>query len=184
MGRKAAKIPAAEQQLPALGTAPYVELMEKTASQTTDRNAAHMGLLLMWLGDSVLDVMDVALSPYGMTESKLDLLLLLFLHKERELVSPSAIADRLGIRRASVTSLLDWLEKRNWIVREPNPKDGRMIHVRISQAGIEAVEQVLPTYWSTCASLIEDLTPEERGLLARVVGKLQTSMEKRLGVGR
>lgn len=174
----------ADQSLPKLGVTPYLEMMDKTASSSTDRHSAHLGLLLMWLGDNVLDVMDLELAPYNITESKFDLLLLLTLHDGRELITPSAIAERLGIRRASVTALLDWLEKRNWIAREQSSLDRRMIHVSITPEGRELVEGVLPTFWSACSSLVSELEPEERRVLEKLLLRLNAAIERRLGVGR
>ncbi|MFF2886049.1 MarR family transcriptional regulator [Paenibacillus sp. NPDC057967] len=184
MRKKRTKEHVMDQQLPALGVEPYLELMNKTAVQATERKSAHMGLLMLWLSDNVLDVMDLDLSPFGITESKLDLLLLLVLHDGRELITPSGLADRLGIRRASVTALLDWLEKRKWIARNQSDVDRRMIHVSITEEGRALVKQVLPTFWSTCASLFDDLTEEERIIAEKMLIKLHGIMEKRMGGGR
>ncbi|MEJ8547227.1 MarR family winged helix-turn-helix transcriptional regulator [Brevibacillus borstelensis] len=184
MGRKNNHDHFADQSLPKLGVQPYLELMDKTASGSTDRHSAHLGLLMMWLGDNVLDVMDLELSPFHITESKFDLLLLLTLHDGRELVTPSAIAERLGIRRASATALLDWLEKRNWIAREQSSLDRRMVHVSITPEGRALVEKALPTFWSACSSLVSELEPEERKALEKVLAKLNAAIERRLGVGR
>ncbi|NRD79562.1 MarR family transcriptional regulator [Bacillus sp. BRMEA1] len=172
------------QQLPKLGIAPYLELMDKTAAKEVDRKAAYMGLLMLWLSDNVLDVVDMNLSEFNITESKLDLLLLLLLHTERKQITPSAIADRLGIRRASATAMLDWLEKRKWIVRQKNSKDGRMIHVSLSHEGEALVDNLLPTFWGTCASLLNDLDMEEQKVFEKILIKLNESIENRLGVGR
>lgn len=184
MARKTVNESTADQQLPALGIGPYLELMDKTAAQDADRKSARMGLLMLWLSDNILDVMDVELAPYGITESKLDMLLLLRLHEGRELVTPSAIADRLGIRRASVTALLDWLGKRGWVSREQSAKDRRMIHVGITPEGRALVDQVLPAFWSTCASLLDGLDSEERKVFEKILEKLHQNIETRVGVGR
>lgn len=171
-------------QLPKLGVQPYLELMDKTASKETDRKSARLGLLMLWLGDNILDAMDVELSPFGITESKLDLLLLLTLHEGRELVTPSSLADRLGIRRASVTALLDWLEKRSWIARKQSELDRRMIHVTITPEGRELVQKALPVFWSTCSSVMSEMDSEERKVLGNILVKLNDRVEKKLGVGR
>lgn len=184
MKRKKAQELNMDQQLPRLGIEPYLELMNKTTAENADRHSTHMGLLMLWLGDHILDVVDMDLSPFGITESKLDMLLLLTLHEGRELVTPSAIAERLGIRRASVTALLDWLEKRGLVFREQSPKDGRMIHVSITPEGRALVDRVLPTFWSTCASLLDGLDAEERRVFEKILEKLHRTMEARVGVGR
>lgn len=167
-----------------LGPEPYVELMQRTSAPETDLKSAHIGLLSLWLGDNILDVMDLSLAEYGITESKFDLLMLLTLHEGNGRVTPSALAERLGVRRASVTAMLDWLEKRNWIIRETSPQDRRSVQVRISGEGKTLVEKALPSFWSTCASITDELEPEEKELLGKIVLKLNTSMEKRLGMGR
>lgn len=174
----------ADQSLPKLGVRPYLDLMEKTASSDINKHSAYMGLLMVWLSDNILDVVDVDLAAYNITESKFDLLLLLTLHEGKELITPSAIADRLGIRRASVTALLDWLEKRNWISREQSSTDRRMVHVRITTEGRALVEAVLPTFWSTCSSLVSELEPDEQQVFEKVLIKLNSVIENRLGVGR
>ncbi|WP_248924071.1 MarR family winged helix-turn-helix transcriptional regulator [Paenibacillus hamazuiensis] len=184
MKGKPAKDLSADGQLPKLGIRPYVDLMDRTAGKDTDRTSARLGLMMLWLGDNILDLMDEELAPFGITESKLDLLLLLTLHEGRELVTPSAIADRLGIRRASATALLDWLEKRGWIARGQSAKDRRMVHVAITAEGRELVGKVMPAFWSACASLAGELEPEERAALERIAAKLNEKIEKRLGVGR
>lgn len=184
MRKKRAKNQLPDQQLPALGVEPYLALMDKTALDDTNRTSARMGLLMLWLSDNVLDLMDLDLAPYGITESKLDLLLLLVLHDGRDLITPSAIADKLGIRRASATALLDWLEKRNWVARNQSHEDRRMIHVGITDEGRLLVKQVLPTFWSTCASLLDGLTEDERTVFEKILFKLHGLVEKRMGGGR
>ncbi|MFS0838903.1 MarR family winged helix-turn-helix transcriptional regulator [Paenibacillus sp. 1P03SA] len=184
MNRKPAKEYTTGQQLPKLGTEPYRDLLEQTADPGTDRESALTGLLMLWLGDSVLDVMDIHLSEYDITESKMDILLLISLHQDKELVTPSSIADRLGIRRSSVTSLLNWLHERDLIIREPYSKDGRMTHIRLSSEGSGLIKRVLPVFWTTCASLVEELDREERALFDKVLVKLNAKIEKWLGTGR
>ncbi|OBA03838.1 transcriptional regulator [Paenibacillus polymyxa] len=184
MSSKQSKRGTVQQSLPRLGPEPYLELMDQTALAETDRQLARIGLFLLWTGDNTLDAIDLDLAAYGLTESKLDLLLLLTLHQSQAQMSPSIIADRLGIRRASVTSLLDWTEQRGWIIREHNSSDRRKIHVRITEAGSHLVQQVLPVFWSSCASLASILEPEEQIVFLRIIEKIHHHMEDKLGVGR
>ncbi|RUT27911.1 MarR family transcriptional regulator [Paenibacillus zeisoli] len=184
MRKKIEKEYSVDKQLPKLGIEPYLQLMGKTASEETDQASAHIGLLLLWIGDNLQDKMDLDLSAYGITESKLDLLLLLILHQNHGEINPSAIAERLGIRRASATALLDWLESRSWIQRKADENNRRMVHVTITPEGRGLVEQVLPTFWSACASFIADLDQGEQALLQKVLTKLNASVERKMGVGR
>ncbi len=57
-------------------------------------------------------------------------------------MSPSELGERLIVTRATVTGLLDSLERRNLVVRSPNPDDRRGLAVAITPAGLEVVQQV------------------------------------------
>lgn len=57
---------------------------------------------------------------------------------------PNAIADRLIVSRATVTGLLDSLERRAYIRRRPHPSDRRMILAEITTSGREAADAFRP----------------------------------------
>lgn len=57
---------------------------------------------------------------------------------------PNEIADRLIISRATVTGLLDSLERRGYIRRLPHPSDRRMILADITEAGRKAASAFRP----------------------------------------
>jgi DNA-binding MarR family transcriptional regulator len=57
---------------------------------------------------------------------------------------PNEIADRLIISRATVTGLLDSLERRAYIRRLPHPSDRRMILAEITETGRKAAREFRP----------------------------------------
>jgi DNA-binding MarR family transcriptional regulator len=48
-------------------------------------------------------------------------------------LSPSALARRAGLHPATLTGILDRLEKGGWIVRERDPSDRRAVVVRVAR---------------------------------------------------
>src|SRR5438034_8405731 len=48
-------------------------------------------------------------------------------------LSPSALARRAGVHPATMTGILDRLERGGWIVRERDPADRRAVVVRIQR---------------------------------------------------
>ncbi|GGE35210.1 MarR family transcriptional regulator [Pullulanibacillus camelliae] len=180
---KVERDPINEDSLPKLGLEPYAELIKRSARADTPIDDAKRGLMLLWLSDYFLDAIDVELAPFGITESKLDLLILLTLHGDKR-ATPSAIAKRLGITRASATSLIDWLEKRRLVIRNHSAQDRRKVFVSITEEGRTFVDKALPTYWSFCASILTDLEPEERQVFEKIVNKLNHSLQQKLGVER
>lgn len=172
-----------EDFLPPLGIEPYMELIQEPAAKEAIKQDTQTGLMMLWLSDFVLDAVDVELEPFGITESKLDLLLLLTLYGDKK-KTPSSLAERLGISRASLTSMIDWLEKRKLVERTHCANDRRKVHVHITEEGRGMVKKVLPVYWSFCASIVQDLEPEEKQVFEKVIKKLNDKMQKRLGVER
>ncbi len=173
-----------DPSLPRLGSEPYNELCQQTAATHTSVSSAQLGLLMLWNSDHVLDVMDDALAPYDISESKLDVLLLIRLHEGQRDVTASELAQRLGIRKASATILLNGLEKKGWIYRQPSQHDGRKSYIRLTTAGKQLLDDVLPEFWQACASLVDGLDEQERQLLHKLMLKFNKQIENRLGSGR
>jgi len=57
-------------------------------------------------------------------------------------MSPSELGERLIVTRATVTGVVDSLERRGYVLRSPNPDDRRGIIVELTPAGLDAVAQV------------------------------------------
>jgi DNA-binding MarR family transcriptional regulator len=57
-------------------------------------------------------------------------------------MSPSELGDRLIVTRATVTGLLDSLERRGFVRRSAHPIDRRSLVVEITPLGLETVQQV------------------------------------------
>ena len=57
-------------------------------------------------------------------------------------MSPSELGERLIVTRATVTGLIDSLERRGFVRRSANPADRRSLLVEITPTGREVVQQV------------------------------------------
>jgi len=90
-----------------------------------------------------------------------------------EPLEPSVIAERLLITAASVTSVLDTLEKRELIVRRPHPTDRRKQLVAVTPAAVAILDRLLPAFharerWVIDTALDHDEQVQLLGLLARI----------------
>jgi DNA-binding MarR family transcriptional regulator len=132
---------------------------------------AQLGEVLLQISDDVLDAINNALKEYHISESKFALLLLLFNTSTDQPLQPSEIANMLGIRRASVTKQLIWLEEHQLITRSLCLEDQRMVNVAITEEGYHLLNLVLPHYWQACADLTKKLTDEETACLLHLLIK-------------
>ena len=57
-------------------------------------------------------------------------------------MSPSEIGDRLTVTRATVTGVVDSLERRGFVRRSANPADRRSLIVEITPLGLTVLQQV------------------------------------------
>jgi DNA-binding MarR family transcriptional regulator len=70
--------------------------------------------------------------------------LLAVLEGAGEPLSPTDISERLMVTTASITSLVDTLERRKFVKRAPDPDDRRRVLVSITPAGRKVVDRFLP----------------------------------------
>src|SRR5512135_634372 len=68
--------------------------------------------------------------------------LVLGILRDRGPMSPSALSERLIVTRATVTGVLDSLERRGFVRRSANPDDRRSLVVEITPAGLEVLTEL------------------------------------------
>jgi DNA-binding MarR family transcriptional regulator len=77
-------------------------------------------------------------------------------------LSPTLIAERLLVTTASVTSLLDTLERRGLVTRSPDRDDRRKVLVALTSDGRRAVDEFLPQMVALQTSMVAGLTENRR----------------------
>ncbi len=93
---------------------------------------------------------------------------------EGQALEPSVIADRLLITTASMTSLLDNLEKRGLINRRPHPEDRRKLLINITPAAQTIIDELLPSMHARERDVMDAaLSSSEQRSLLKFITKLQ-----------
>ncbi len=81
-----------------------------------------------------------ALAPFGISFARYEALMLLLFSRKGSLPL-GKMGARLQVHPASVTNLIDGLEKLGYATREPHPSDRRTTLARITPRGREVAEQ-------------------------------------------
>lgn len=83
------------------------------------------------------------------------------------------IANRLGITLATLTVMINKLEKRSYVKRERSEKDRRQVLVALTAKGRKAMRAHDAFHKKMVESALADLTPEEEGVFVKAVGKVK-----------
>jgi MarR family transcriptional regulator for hemolysin len=91
--------------------------------------------------------------------------------------SQTRLADRLSIGRAAIGSVVDQLQKRGLVERQPNPADRRVWLVAVTPASRELATEVARIDEVLRADLRRGIGREERQALAWVMTRLQQNVQ-------
>jgi DNA-binding MarR family transcriptional regulator len=95
---------------------------------------------IMRVQQILLAELDALLRPHGLTFARYEALVLLSFSREGALPM-SLIGQRLMVHPTSVTNTIDRLERQQFVVRRPNPRDGRGTLAEITPAGLEVMQR-------------------------------------------
>jgi DNA-binding MarR family transcriptional regulator len=91
---------------------------------------------------------------------------------ERPGVSQAEIADALGADPSTMVRMLDQLEKRAWVRREPSPVDRRSTLPVLTEAGRSILVEALPLVIESDRRIAAALTSAERETLLDLLRRL------------
>jgi len=92
-----------------------------------------------------------------------------------EPLTPTQISERVLVASATMTSTLDLLERRGWIIRTSNPQDRRSVLVEITTQGRATADRLLAGVRIVEAKTLSALTPADRKQLLRLLAKVLDS---------
>lgn len=110
------------------------------------------------------------LSPHKLSEGKFVVLFLL--HDQSDGVSPHTLAQQAGVTPATITGLLDGLERDGFLGRNPGLTDRRKISVRLTPFGQTITTELFTQHSQWISTLFTNLTAEERETFSRLLLKV------------
>ncbi|MCE3549897.1 MarR family transcriptional regulator [Pseudonocardia sp. RS11V-5] len=92
---------------------------------------------------------------------------------------PSAIARRLGIASASVTSLLDRLTVAGFVERQPNPVDRRSVLVVLTPGGRATIRAMFDLFTDDIEQAVRTAEPRYVTEFARALSRMVRALQAR-----
>jgi DNA-binding MarR family transcriptional regulator len=142
-----------------------------------DGGACETCILLLHTANDVVGAFCTHLSAHEMSQGRF--IVLMMLNREPgKLFMSSQLAEMCSVTKATMTGLIDGLEREGLVTRQPSQDDRRATFVGLSQKGLDLMDRILPGHFARVSALMQDLTVDERAEFRRLLAKV------REGVGR
>ncbi len=149
---------------------PTVEVLQKFALRypEADITAISTFLYLLRVATDLSTSLDECLSRHGLLQGRWWVLILL-MREENRMSTPSVLSAKAGVTRATMTGLLDGLERDGLIVRIYDPNDRRSVSIRLTEAGQSKLDIVMPDYYSRLSVCMSGLDEPSREHLQQLL---------------
>jgi DNA-binding MarR family transcriptional regulator len=139
-----------------------------------DPSACEAYLNLLRAGDEAYRKSEAFFSDHGMSPGRFTVMMLLYDKIAGNPVpqTPADIAEKAGVTRATITGLIDTLERDGLVTRKHDSGDRRMMLIHLTPKGHAALERILPAHFKQMAAQMAPLSENERKTLVRLLTKL------------
>ena len=96
---------------------------------------------------------------------------LIFTQRYNAPITPLMLSNFFKIAKPSVTSMINSLIKKEYLIKIPSPTDGRSYTVSITESGTELVESTYNEYFKTIERLKEKMGQKEFSLFIELIKK-------------
>lgn len=136
----------------------------------TDTGVLYGNLLFMKVATELENHLDGLLAPYNLSSGRFTLLYLL--SDAPEGLMPSELSNRVGVTQATISGLINSLEKAELVKREMHQRDGRSFVIKITEKGEGLIKEIFPQWAPKVAAFWKQVNDEERVNLTTTLEKL------------
>lgn len=152
----------------------FMQTLQKALPEINNQTL-YTYLVLRKVTTDLENALESYFSHYNISAGKFVLLMSLYLNSEG--MKPSELAQHCGVTQATISGLLNGLEKSQLIVRETHNQDGRAYVIKLSEYGVKLINNIRPEFFSCIGKMFDSFMAEERqalcGLLERLCLKTQ-----------
>ena len=123
----------------------------------------------------VVGAFEKFLAQHGLSQGRFAILA--FLNRKPDVpVNQTHLADAYGVTKATITGLIDGLERDTLVERLPDPTDRRATLVQLTRNGREFLDALFPHHFKRTAALLAGFSPTDRENLAALMTKIRAGM--------
>ncbi len=121
-------------------------------------------LNILRIGSDISEALDSFLAKYGLLQGRWWVLILL-MREDNLTLAPSELALKAGVSRATMTGLIDGLEKEKLVTRLIDSTDRRKYSIKLTPDGQAKLDAVMPEYYNRVKKLMGNIPAQQRQVL-------------------
>ncbi len=149
---------------------PTPEILSKFADRYPDADVTAISsfLHLLRVATDLSIALDSCLSKHGLLQGRWWVLILL-MREESKTSTPSVLAEKAGVSRATMTGLIDGLEQVGLVERVFAKDDRRSVFIHLTAAGQGKLDIVMPDYYRRLRHCMLALDDDKRKQLHQIL---------------
>ncbi len=164
-------------ELPIPSKLPSSQVLEDLARRYSELepSAVASALTLLRVAADLHAALVLHFARYNLSHGRFVVLITLYTAPDSEMCC-SDIADSIGVSRATMTGLLDGLERDGLIKRVDHPEDRRRITVSLTSGGRRLLERIFPDHFRRIAGMMSNLSESDRRRMMDLLGRVRQGL--------
>lgn len=140
--------------------------------QVKHPNDEWTGSLVRRVSRNLTNILDQKLAHLGITSSQVRILASLWMQDGQ---TQKDLVQKIGIRPASLTKIIDGMVAKGWLTRKPDAKDGRFNRIYLTRQGKEVRMAVNNKVEEVEEILLKDFSKDETAILNKFLLRLMNN---------
>lgn len=124
----------------------------------------------------ISDALNKLLAQHNLLQGRWWVLVLL-MRQDDFTSSPTDLAEKAGVTKATMTGFIDGLEREGMVLRMMDTVDRRKFLIKLTPAGQQKLDEVMPDYYHKVKALMSFLTEAQREVMVDSVKTLADNID-------
>lgn len=147
-----------------------VQASVQSLNSAADSAALYSNLLFMKVASEIENSLDGLLAKYNLSSGRF--MLLFMLRNSPAGLRPSELASQVGVTQATISGLINSLEKAELVVREGHQSDGRSFVIKLAGKGEQLIQEIFPQWYPRVSNFWNVISEQEKGSMNDLLAKM------------
>lgn len=142
---------------------PDEKILQKFAERYdgVDSCSVNHFLNILLISTELAESLDRFLATHGLLQGRWWVLILL-MREDDQTSTPSELAEKAGVSRATMSGLINGLMRDGLVAREDDNQDRRSYSIKLTSAGQDKLDEVMPDYYPRVKKMMNAVPKQQR----------------------